>query len=139
MDEMNQFEKQLQSWTPRRPSPKIARRLFGVANETVARSHRAHAWNWLTPLAACALTILVAVHSQTTPVARLSGPTNGAVFATFMLDAAGSSMGKYSVNQGDENLEYNVWPHASHPVMALVPTEAQVRLNTETSVKATNR
>ncbi|HEY3853871.1 MAG TPA: hypothetical protein VGO67_05710 [Verrucomicrobiae bacterium] len=130
----------MQSWTPRRPSPKIARRLFGVANETVARSHRAHAWSWLTPLAACALTILVAVHSETTPTARLTGPTNGAVFATFMLDAAGSSsQGKYSVNQGDENLEWNVWPHASHPVMALVPVEPQVHLNAESSVKATNR
>ena len=139
---MNQFEKQLQSWTPRHPSPKIARRLFGVASETVARSHRAHVWNWLTPLAACALTILVAVHSATTCPARDAigrGTTNGAVFATFMLDAAGSSMGNYSVNQGDENLEWNVWPHASHPVTALVPTEPQVHLNAENSVKATNR
>ena len=28
MDEMNPLEKLLQSWTPRRPSPEIARRLF---------------------------------------------------------------------------------------------------------------
>lgn len=140
MDEMNQFEKQLQSWKPLRPSPKIARRLFGVANETPARSHRAHVWSLLTPLAACALTILVAVHSETTPSARLAGSTNGDFFATFMLDAAGSSsLGKYSVNQGDENLEWNVWPHASHPVMPLVPAAPQVRMNVVEGVKATNR
>jgi hypothetical protein len=137
---MNPFEKQLQSWTPRRPSPKIALRLFGVANETAAWSHRAHAWSWLTPLAACALTVLVAVHSETTPVARLAGPTNGAFFATFMLDAAGSSsLGKYSVNQGDENLEWNVWAHASHPVTPIIPAEPRVRLEAEEISKATNR
>ena len=139
MDEMNQFEKQLQSWTPRRPSPRISRRLFGVANETVAPSHRAHLWNWLTPMAACALTVLVAVHSETTPAVRLAGPTNGAYFATFTVDAESSSLGRYSVNQGDENLEWNVWPHASLPVTPLVPAEPQVHLNAGNSVKSTNR
>ena len=112
---MNQFEKQLQSWTPRRPSPKIGRRLFGAAHKAASRSHRAHTWSWLTPVAACALTILVAVHSGSRPSAQLASRNNGVFFATFMLDAAGSSnLATYSLSQMDENLEYNIWPHATH-------------------------
>jgi hypothetical protein len=115
MDEMNQFEKQLQSWTPRRPSRKIARCLFGAADTAASRSHRAHTWSWLTPLAACALTILVAVHSGSRPSAQLASRNNGAFFATFILDGTGSSnLATYSLSQMDENLEFNVWPHAPH-------------------------
>src|ERR1700677_4493005 len=115
MDEMKQFEKQSQSWTPRRPSPRIARRLFGAAHKAASRSHRAHTWSWLTPLAACALTILVAANSGNRPSAQLASQTNAAFFATFMLDAAGASNpATYSLSQVDENLEWNVWPHATH-------------------------
>jgi hypothetical protein len=130
MDEMNQFEKQLESWTPRRPSPKIARRLFGAAPKAPSRSHRAHAWSWLTPLAACALTFLVAVHSGSRPSAQLAGRTNGAIFATFMLEAAGSSnLATYSVSQVDENLEWNVWPHAGHREAEVAQAEPSARFN----------
>ena len=127
---MNQFEKQLQSWTPRRPSPNIARRLFGAAHKAASRSHRAHTWSWLTPLAACALTILVAVHSGSRPSAQLASRANGAFFATFILDAAGSSnLGTYSVSQGDENLEWNVWPHATRHDTRIPSAEPHARLN----------
>jgi hypothetical protein len=120
---MNQFEKQLQSWTPRRPSPKIARGLFGAAQRAASRSHRAHTWSWLTPVAACALTILVAVHSSSRPAARMAARNNGAFFATFMLDAAVSSnQATYSVSQLDENLEFNVWPHAGLDIRNSIPT-----------------
>src|SRR5580693_2236251 len=133
MDEMNRFEKQLQSWKPRRPSRRIARSLFGATHTVASGPHRAHVWSWLTPLAACALTILVAVHSESGPSARFAGPTNGAFFATFMLDAGGASnLGTYSVNQGDENLEWNVWAHASHHVTAIAPEEPPVRANVGT-------
>lgn len=130
MDEMNQFEKQLQSWTPRRPSPKIARRLFGAAHKAASRSHRAHTWSWLTPLAACALTILMAVHSGSRPSAQLASQTNGAFFATFILDAAGSSnLATYSLSQGDENLEFNVWPHATHHETPISRAEPHARFD----------
>ena len=139
MDEMNQFEKQLQSWTPRRPSPRIALRLFGAAQKAVSRSHRAHTWSWLTPVAACALTILVAVHSSSRSSAQLAGQTNGAFFATFMLDASGSSNpATYSVSQVDENLEWNVWPHAPHNDTQVSHAEPPPRLDVGNAVP-TNR
>jgi hypothetical protein len=130
MDEMNQFEKQLQSWTPRRPSPKIARRLFSAAHKAASRSHRAQTWSWLTPMAACALTILVAVHSGSRQSAQMASRTNAAFFATFILDAACSSnLATYSLSQMDENLEWNVWPHAAHHVTQLPRAQPRSRFD----------
>jgi hypothetical protein len=139
MDEMNQFEKLLQSWTPRRPSPKIARRLFGATREAASRSHRAQTWSWLTPVAACALTILVAVHSSSRPSEQMASRNDGVFFATFMLDAAGSSnLATYSLSQVDENLEYNVWPHATHHETEIPRAEPESRPNVS-NLTPTNR
>ncbi len=56
-NEMNFLENQLRSWQPRRPSPKLKRRLFGATDP-----HEATIFSlrWLAPAAAClflALTI----------------------------------------------------------------------------------
>jgi hypothetical protein len=60
----------------------------------------------------------------------MTGPTNGAFFATFMLDSLASpTPATYSVNQGDENLEWNVWSHAMHHVTPIAPAEPHVRLD----------
>jgi hypothetical protein len=126
---MNQFENQLQSWTPRRPSPRIARRLFGAAEKAAARSHRAHAWSLLAPLGACALTVLVAVHSSTSS-APYASRNNTGYSATIALNAGGlSNVATYSLSQVDENLEWNVWPHATRPVTEIPTTETPARLD----------
>lgn len=125
---MNQFEKQLQSWTPRRPSPKIGRRLFRAERNAGWRLHRAHTWTWLTPLAACALTVLIALHSSSRPYAQLASRDHSAFFATFMFDAASSSnLATYSLSQRDENLEWNVWSHAGPHVEALPHAQTRSR------------
>lgn len=108
---MNQFEKQLQSWTPRRPSSRVARRLFGPAEEAIRPVRREVGWNWLAPLAGCALTMLVAVHTATLTSTPLANRTNNASFFTYMLNAAGSSnRAPFTLSQLDENMEYNAWP-----------------------------
>jgi hypothetical protein len=55
---MNLLENQLRSWRPRRPSPKLKRRIFGAAarREAVTLSLR-----WLAPAAACLLLALTIV------------------------------------------------------------------------------
>ena len=113
---MNPLEKLLQSWTPRRPAREIARRLFAPARRPSERpSRRAEAWNWLSPVAACALTMLLAVHTGSRAPVRLAQGSNGTFFATLMLNAASSSnLAAYSLNQMDENLEWNIWPHPTH-------------------------
>ena len=119
---MNPLEKQLQSWTPRRPSPEIARRLFAPAARPSPRpSRRAPAWNWLSPVAACILTMLVTVHVASRVPAPLARGSNGVIFATLILNvAATSNIAAYSLSQMDENLEWNVWSHPAH-YAALTP------------------
>jgi len=127
---MNPLENQLQSWTPRRPSPKIARRLFGPAEEPSVRpARRALAWNWLSPVAACALTMLVAVHTASHAPGRLVQVSNSNFFASIMLNAAvTSNLAGYTLSQGDENLEWNTWwPHANHHTGTVARTEAPLR------------
>jgi hypothetical protein len=128
---MNPLENRLQSWTPRRPSPEIARRLFGPAEKPLVRPvRRASAWHWLSPAAACALTMLVAVHTASRAPGRLAQGSNGTFFASLMLDAAASSnLATFSLSQMDENLEFNIWPHPSQHVSA--PPRAETPLGRE--------
>lgn len=53
--EMSFLENQLRSWHPRRPSPKVKRRLFGVSEPTEAAIL---SLRWLIPAAACLLLAL---------------------------------------------------------------------------------
>lgn len=50
MNELNQWEKQLQSWTPRPPSEELKQQLFSRATGATNRppAHRP-VWIWLTP------------------------------------------------------------------------------------------
>jgi len=114
---MNPWENTLQSWTPRRPSPEIARRLFGRAEKpSPSPARRAQVWNWLSPAAACALTMLVAVRTASRAPARLSPDSNTAFLASLMLNAAAPS---HVASYLDENLEWNIWTHATHRLSAL--------------------
>lgn len=54
------LEERLASWTPRRPSQAVERRLFG---DRLRPSGQPLAWAWLSPVAACLL--LIAVLGQT--------------------------------------------------------------------------
>lgn len=109
---MNSLEKQLQSWMPRRPSARIARRLFATAAPAPVFLRRADVWHWLTPIAACVLTLMVAVHGASRHWPRLSVPDNATFFAKLMFNAATSNVQQtFVLSKMDENVEWNVWPH----------------------------
>jgi len=109
---MNPLEKQLQSWTPRRPSASLARRLFAKAKPAPAFLRRTEVWNWLTPVAACVLTLLVAVNSPGRHSPRLRASDNPTLFATMMCSAAISNVQPTFVPGNlDENVEWNAWTH----------------------------
>lgn len=116
MDKMN-IEEQLRSWKPRRPSPKIEQRLFGAVAARLPS--RMDLWSWLTPLAVCALTVLVQAARQ--PVSPAGVANDTAFFATLM---ASSNEASYSLSRLDENVEWNVWPRASRPIQFASATDA---------------
>jgi hypothetical protein len=87
-------------------------------------------WNWLAPFAACALTMLVAVHTATLATTPLASRNSNGSFFTFMLTAADSSnLATFSLSQLDENMEYNVWAHATHYIAAVSRSESRPRLD----------
>jgi hypothetical protein len=49
MNDMNPWEKQLESWTPHRPSERLKQRLFEVKRERTTESRPTPLWAWLTP------------------------------------------------------------------------------------------
>jgi hypothetical protein len=109
---MNPFEKQLQSWMPRRPSARLAGRLFATTAPAPAFLRRAEVWHWLTPVAACVLTLMVAVNSASRHLPRLRTTDNATFFATIFFNAATSNVqNTFVLSKMDENVEWNVWPH----------------------------
>ena len=123
---MNPLEKQLQSWTPRRPSAKLALRIFAGAAPVPAYLRRAELWRWLTPAAACILTLMVAVNSGSRHSLRSGAPDNASFFATAFFNAASSNVQHtFVLSKMDENMEWNVWPHpfqSQSSVWSVIPT-----------------
>jgi hypothetical protein len=61
MNETNPWETQLRSWTPRRPSAGLERRLFRRPSSTPRPAH----WlNWLVPATACLLFACLVLNQQ---------------------------------------------------------------------------
>jgi len=114
MKEMHPWENDLRSWTPRRPSTRIARRLFGKAELAPVALRRAQLW--LTPVAACVLTMLLAVGSINHRAQSLVSKDNPAFFAAMMLDPGSSNMQPMVwLSQMDENVQWNVCAQLTPP------------------------
>ena len=121
------WEKRLHSWSPRRPSDAVAKRIFeGGACESkqCARSRNvwfANAgyhlalWNWVTPVAACCLTVVVLCSGSSRRATQYEPRDHATYFATLMLNATSSNVSSqtFSLSKADENIEWNVWPHAT--------------------------
>lgn len=120
MSNPDTWEKRLHSWNPRRPSEKVARNLFesGAAAQRRSQSDapdRLELWNWLTPVAACCLTVIVLCSNSGRRASQYELRDHATYFATLMLDSASSNTASrtFALSKGDENIEWNVWPHAT--------------------------
>ena len=101
MNELNQWEKQLQSWTPRRPSAKLERELFSRGAGAVERKPaRPAAWFWLAP-ATCLFLLLAGMS-----VTRQSGLSQA------MGTGSSNILASISLPYGTSDTrcqEWNVW------------------------------
>jgi hypothetical protein len=106
MKQNDPLEKQLQSWIPRPPSPKIEARLFGRDRRKLAVP--SHVWNWLTPAAACVLTFLVAASSSVHRSAL--GASSSAAAASATYDPQSPNTVTFASSGGAyHNLDANPW------------------------------
>jgi hypothetical protein len=110
--------KEIHSWKPRQPSERIARQLFARDGRNAEAVRRTERWEWLTPVAACGLTMLLAVGSMNRPAESLAGNDVTMDFAAEMLNPASSNtMQLVRLSEMDENVQWNVWPKLS-PLIA---------------------
>jgi len=116
MKEMDSLEQQMRQWRPRQPSERLARRLFGRAELVPGTRRRTEFWNWLTPAAACALTLLVAVGSANYRDKHDVGEGGGVVFAGWILDPGASNLPQgVLLSEMEENVQWNVCPKLAPP------------------------
>lgn len=116
MKEMDSLEQEMREWRPRKPSLRLARRLFGRAELAPVALRRAEFWNWLTPVAACGLTVLVAVGSANYRDKGVVEEGGGMVLARFNGNAGSSNVPQMvRWSQRDENVQWNVCPELARP------------------------
>jgi hypothetical protein len=119
MNEMDSLEQEMRKWQPRTPSPRLARQLFGRPELAPGTLRRAEFWHWLTPVAACALTVLVAVGSANHRGEALDGKAGAALSAGFNFDPASSNLPQMvRLSQLDQNVQWNVCPELAPPATA---------------------
>src|SRR5258708_7529772 len=114
MKDSNQLENRLRSWTPRRPSANIKRRLFPEIAEAEREAPDPISWRWLAPAMALCIGALIVLAKSAQPglgeSANRGVPTFVALsnldFATFYA-AAG---------QGDHNIISTTfkWTNGAH-------------------------
>jgi hypothetical protein len=109
----------LESWSPRQPADKIARELFEAGHAprptrvtSVTVRHRIEILSWLTPVAACCLTVLVMCGNATRHAISSSAHDNATFFA---MASSNVALKTFELSKANENIEWNVWPHASSP------------------------
>jgi hypothetical protein len=138
MSNPDTWEKRLQCWSPRAPSEKVAERLFETRQQPIWKSaiqqvwkpalHGFELWHWLTPVAACCLTVAVLCTGMNRR--EVSGGRDNATFiATVMFNAASSNVATqtFELSKGDENIQWNVWPHATLPTTNFSFAQTDVR------------
>jgi hypothetical protein len=108
--------KEMHLWTPRQPSQRIARRLFGKAHQAPAPWRRAELWGWLAPTAACALTLMLAVGGMNRRAESGESRVNPDGLAAVMPGPDVSNTQQlFRLTQMDENVQWNVWPALTPP------------------------
>src|ERR1051326_5919635 len=104
MNELNQLENRLSSWTPRSPSPSIKKLLFPKENGAAAADNWAQpiSWRWLAPaMALCFGAVLVLAKSDG---ARVSDPRHARVMPTLALSNLDFATYFAAASQNDHNM-----------------------------------
>ena len=141
MKELESFEQAMSEWRPRPPSERVAERLFSPGAEAKTAAvrgaapalRRAEFWSWLTPVAACALTLMVGVGSTVHRADSSGGRSGPLFFAGMMLNPSSSNAPQVlELTARDENIEWNACP------VLLALTDKQIGARESGRTGATN-
>jgi hypothetical protein len=113
MNEINQLENRLRSWTPRRPSAGLKRRLFPIPAEAENDWPDPIGWRWLAPaMALCVAALIVLARSPHSGFGQQSVYRLAPTLALSNLDFATY----YASVPTDHNLLQNTfeWTNGAH-------------------------
>lgn len=118
MNEMNQVEEQLQSWTPRHPSSELKSKLFGAA--ACEPEQEQVSWScavaWLIPAAACLMAAFVVMKTEKSPDLFRSATNSAPVFFAMVGSntvAMPLAHQEFQFANSGRNMALNVWSKAS--------------------------
>jgi len=116
---MNELEKLLLSWTPRRPSKELEERLFGGAEAIVAEELPSFRLGWLAPAAVAALLMCVLLNQRFSPV--LTGASSASPMVAMILSNQSTTAYLTGNAQSEQNnLPADVFKRAGgHPTARL--------------------
>jgi hypothetical protein len=129
MNEMNELEKQLLWWTPRRPSARLERRLFAVAPAPEA-ALPPFRFSWLAP-ATAALMLMCVLFNQRFGPALSTSASPGPLVAMILSNQSAAAYLPGSVQAEQNNLPADAfkWTRGSRaaPGAALSPSEGRMQ------------
>jgi len=111
MNEMNELEKQWLSWTPRRPSARLERRLF-AAGPAAAEALAPFRFSWLAP-ATAALMLMCVVFNQRHGGALSGAASPGPLVAMILSNQSAAAYLPGGVQAERNNLPANAFERAS--------------------------
>jgi hypothetical protein len=117
---MNEWEKHLLSWTPRRPSARLERRLF-VSRRAPAESPQSFRLNWLAPVTAALAVMCVLLnqhYSASFPAATGVSPMVAMIMSN--QSAPAFLPGNFQTEQN--NLPVNAFGKARYRNVAIAPS-----------------
>ena len=120
MNEMNELEKQLLSWTPRHPSKGLEARLFG-ADSDPAEPLPAFRLSWLAP-ATVALLLICVLFNQRYGPSLAGAPVSGPMVAMILSNQSAAAYLPGSFQAEQNNLPADAFKRTNAKNAAIRPT-----------------
>lgn len=113
MNEMNELERRLQSWVPRRPSAKLKQRLFAGPGNLPLKAPETPAFklSWLAP-AAATLFLMCVLFNQRNPAVVPSGSAGPVMAMIFSNQSAAYIPGSFQQEQNRLPADTFEWTNA---------------------------
>jgi hypothetical protein len=117
-NEMSALEKQLLSWTPRRPSAGLERRLFAAGSAAAAQALPSFRFSWLAPATAAFMLLCVLFNQRYGPV-NSGSVTPVPMVAMILSNQSAAAYLPGSVQAEQNNLPADAFQWKHRPVAAL--------------------
>jgi len=123
MNDSNDWENPLRSWTPRRPSTKLRRRIFANRDVSpgIASTDRFGARLWLAPVLGCFMVLSSLFNAKDHPMSSLDGGATNTLLATLISNQSSAAylMAGFHSRQNGLGVDSLEWTNARASLSSL--------------------